>query len=121
MPNSFLLEISNTNKAEVSIPFFREEPLQSGIDIHVRNSDYQYADLLSMAQTDGFTGSGIITDDERVSLLTIYKNNQPTQYHFSKILDNLNITIDGAGNYISLVFPPMSTVLVQLMPRFNGC
>jgi len=120
MINGFLLEISNANNAEVTLPFFKDGPLPSGIDIHVTNSDYQYADLISMAQAEGFTGSGIITDDERVSLLTIYMNHQPTQYHFSKILDNLEITIDGAGNYISLVFPPESTTLVQLMPRFDS-
>ena len=118
MTNSFLIEISNTNKAEVSIPFFREEHLPSGLTIRARNTDYDYEDLLSIAQKNGFTGSGIITDDERVSLLTIYRNHQPTPYQFSKVLDNLDITIDGAGNYISLVFPPMSTTLVQLMPRY---
>jgi hypothetical protein len=119
MPSGFLLEISNSNNAEVIVHFFREDPLPSGIDIHVRNSDYQYADILSMAQAEGFTGSGIVTDDERMSQLTIYKNYQPTQYHFSKILDDLDITIDGTGNYISLVFPPESTTLVQLMPVFD--
>ena len=121
MPSGFFLEISNTNNTEVSIPFFREEPLPAGITIRARNTDYDYEALLNIAQKDGFTGSGIITDDERVSQLTIYKNHQPTPYQFSKILDNLDITIDGAGNYITLNFPPESTTLVQLMPTFvNG-
>jgi hypothetical protein len=120
MLSGFLLEISNYNNNEVAVSFFREEPLPSGIDIRVRNTDYNYASLLAMAQTDGFTASGIIADEERVSLLTIYKNHQPTAYQFSKILDGLDITIDGAGNYISLVFPPESTTLVQLMPRFDS-
>jgi len=119
MRNGLLLEISNTNNAEVTIPFFREDALPSGLTIFARNTDYNYTALLSIAQTEGFTGSGIITDDERVSLLTIYRNHQPTHYEFSKILDGLEIIIDGKGNYISLNFPPMSTTLVQLMPRFD--
>ena len=121
MPSGFLLEISNANNFELIVPFFRGEHLPTGIDIRVRNTDFNYASLLAMAQMDGFSGSGIITDDERVSLLTIYRNHQPTPYQFSKILDNLDITIDGAGNYITLNFPPESTTLVQLMPAFvNG-
>jgi hypothetical protein len=118
MPNGFLLEISNNNNTEVTVPFFREESLKAGITIHARNTDYNYAALLSMAKKEGFTGSGIVTDDERVSLLTIYRNHQPTQYLFSKILDGLEIFIDGKDNYISLNFPPMSYTLVQLMPVF---
>jgi hypothetical protein len=119
MPNGFLLEIINDNNSEVTIPFFSLDPLPSGITIHTRNTDYTYAALLSIAQTDGFTGSGIITDDERVSLLTIFRNHQSTQYQFSKILDGLEIFIDGKDNYVSMNFPPMSTTLVQLMPRFD--
>jgi len=120
MSNSFLLEITNDNNTEVTISFFKDEQLPLGTAVHYRNTNHHYESLLAIAQSEGFAGSGIVTDDERVSLLTIYKNHQPTQHYFSKILDNLEITLDGKNNYISLVFPPDSTTLVQLMPYFDG-
>ena len=72
MPSGFLLEISNTNNAEVIEHFFREDPLPSGITIRARNTAYDYASFLTMAQTVGFTGSGTITDDG-VSIASIFK------------------------------------------------
>jgi hypothetical protein len=116
MINGFIIEVLNNNNNEVTVPFFIEETQPTGISVNSKNAGYKYASLLIMAQMQGFAGSGFITDDKRVSHLTICKNNQHTQHDFFKILDNQGIIIDGKDNYISLNFPPMSTTLVQLMP-----
>ena len=72
-----------------------------------------------MSINEGFMGSGISTDDDRIYKVTIYKNNNPTNYEFHKILDNKEIIIDGLSNYITLVIPPSSKILIQLIPVFK--
>ncbi len=119
MINGFVLEVVNENTTEVIVTLFKNASLPNGVRIHSRNSQYDYNSLFQMSIDEGFMGSGISTDDERISRITIYKDSNPTSFEFNKILDNLEIIIDGQTNYISLVIPPSSDTIIQLMPLFN--
>lgn len=119
MINGFVLDIINENTEEISVSLFTNKEIPSGVTISTKNSNYNYKSLLLMSINEGFMGGGISTDDERVCQVTIYKNSNPISYDFYKILDDKEIIIDGLANYITLVMPPSSKTLIQLIPYFK--
>jgi hypothetical protein len=119
MKNGFVLDIINENTEEISVSLFTNKEIPSGVSIMYKNSNYDYKSLFLMSINEGFMGAGISTDDERICHVTIYKNSNPTSYKFYKILDNKEIIIDGTTNYITLVIPPSSKTLIQLIPAFK--
>ena len=116
MINGFVLDITNENKEAISISLFTGSEIPKGVTISIKNSNDDYNALLSMSMNEGFIGGGISTDDERISQVNIFKNGSPSSYEFHKIIDNLEIIIDGISNYITIVIPPTSKSLFQLMP-----
>jgi hypothetical protein len=119
MINGFVLDIINENTEEISVSLFTDKEIPSGVTISTKNSNYNYKSLLLMSINEGFMGGGISTDDERVCQVTIYKNSNPISYDFYKTLDDKEIIIDGLTNYITLVIPPSSKILIQLIPYFK--
>ena len=119
MINGFVLDIVNENNEEVSISLFTNGEIPTGVTITARNSNYDYNSLFLMSINEGFIGGGISTDDKSISQVTIFKNGTPSTYEFCKILDGMEIIIDGLTNYITFVVPPKSKSLFQLIPHFK--
>lgn len=119
MINGFELDIINENTEEASVSLFTNKEIPSGVSIIARNADYDYKALYVMSITEGFMGRGISTDDDRICHVTIIKNDNSSTYEFHKILDNMEIIIDGLNNYITLTIPPSSKSLFQLIPFFK--
>jgi hypothetical protein len=119
MINGFVLDIVNENNEEVSISLFNNGEIQTGLTITARNSKYDYNSLFLMSINEGFIGCGISTDDKSISQVTIFKNGTPSTYEFCKILDGMEIIIDGLTNYITFLVRPKSKSLFQLIPHFK--
>ena len=119
MINGFLLEIENATLEEQLIPFFKKEQLPEGVYIRAKGTSYDYDSLLLLATSKGFKGTGIMVDDINVNRLSIYKNNEPKDIILNKIIDDIEILIDGGSNYITLVIPPRTNVLIQLIQDLN--
>lgn len=116
MINGFLIDIVNENNEDVTLSFFTNQKIPNGVSVTVKNLDFDYNSLLSMAINTGFIGNGICTDDNRIFQAAIYKNGTPIFYEFSKVLNDTEIMIDGLSNYFALTIPPSSKTLVQLLP-----
>lgn len=116
MINGFVLDITNENTEEISISLFTDKEIPSGVTISTKNSNYDYKSLYLMSVNKGFIGGGLSTDNERISQVIIFKNSDPISYEFHKILDEVEIIIDGLTNYFTIVIPPSSKSIVQLMP-----
>ncbi len=93
--------------------------LPAGLTIKAIHSDYDYKSLSFLAVNEGFIGSGISTDDDRISQVTVFKDSLPQIFKFNKILNNTEINIDGLANYITLVAPLFSKSIIQLLPTFK--
>lgn len=120
MINGFVLDIINENTEEITVSLFTNKAIPTGVSITAKNSNYNYNSLLLMSINEGFMGGGISTDDERICQVTVFKNNISCNHEFHKILDNMEIILDGRKNYIILTIPPSSKSLVQLMPFFKS-
>ncbi len=119
MINGFVLEITNEKKEDVLVSLFNNELITAGVTIRAKNSNYDYKSLYIMAINEGFSGSGIMTDDDRICRINIYKDSIPTSFEFYKILGDQKIIIDGLFNYITLIIPQSSKLLLQLIPGFK--
>ncbi|MBU3714207.1 MAG: hypothetical protein FGM46_04585 [Ferruginibacter sp.] len=116
MINGFVIDIINENPEAIFLPLFTDKGLPGGVTITAKHSGYDYNALFLMAMTEGFTGSGISTDDERIGQVTIYEAGKPNNYEFYKLLENRKIRIDGVSCYVTLIIPPSSEITAQLMP-----
>jgi hypothetical protein len=105
-------------KVEVTVSLFTEKEIPSGVVIKAKNSTYDYHSLFLMSINEGFMGSGVSIDDDRICQITIYEDGKPTICDVKKIFDNKEIIIDGLTNYITIIIPPSSGILFQLMPSF---
>jgi hypothetical protein len=119
MINGFVLDIINENTEDITVLLFTNKEIPSGVTITAKNTNYDYSSLFLMSIKEGFMGGGISTDNEHISRVTIFKNNNPCSYEFHKIIDNLEIIIDGQNNYIAIEISPSSKSLVQLIPTFK--
>lgn len=119
MLNGFIVEINNSTVHEQAVVLFKKMNLSSGVTVYGLNSNTDYESLVSMATTEGFKGNGIMTNNENINQLTIVSNNKSTHARFKNIHDNVEIIIDGTSNYISLVIPPATIAVVQLLPMLK--
>lgn len=116
MIKGFVVEISSENEKAQSICLFKNVHLPEGISVSVRHTEHDYMSLTALAQSAGFIGNGINTDEELH--ITIH-NGVTAEKLFSKFITDKKIEIDGVSKYIEVVVPPKITIMLQLMPYFE--
>jgi hypothetical protein len=119
MINGFVIDVFNETNEPVSVSLYKDMTLPAGLTIKAIHSDYDYKSLSFLAVNEEFIGSGISTDDDRICKVTFFKDSIPQSLVFNKILDNTEINIDGLANYVTLVIPPFSKSIIQLLPTFK--
>jgi hypothetical protein len=119
MINGFVIDVFNETNEPVSVSLFKDMTFPAGVTVKAIHSDYDYKSLSLLAINEGFIGSGISTDDDRICQVTVFKNSLHQIFEFNKIFDNTEIIIDGLANYISFVIPPFSKSIIQLLPTFK--
>ena len=112
--NGFVIDINNETNQTYLIRLFENSTLPDGVKINLRNSEYDYHLLQSLAQSKGFIGNGITADHE---LKFIISNGLTKEKYFTKFLTDKEILIDGLLNYVEVEIPARTSILFQLMPR----
>ena len=116
MINGFLIQISNNSSNAQLVHLFKQAGLPEGITVSISNTDHHYNSLLLEANTKGFMGSGIMTDDEGALQLTIHNDADTENIVLHKLLTDKKIIIDGFSKYISIDIPPLANISFQLLP-----
>jgi len=112
--NGFVIDIYNETNQSHLIRIFENSTLPNGVKINLRNSEYDYHLLQSLAQSKGFIGNGISADQE---LRFTISNGLSTEKYQDKFLTDKEILIDGFSNYVEVEIPAKTSILFQLMPR----
>jgi len=112
--NGFVIDIHNETNQSHLIRIFENSTLPNGVKINLRNSEYDYHLLQSLAQSKGFIGNGISADQK---LRFTISNGLTTEIYHDKFLTDKEILIDGFSNYVEVEIPAATSILFQLMPR----
>jgi len=116
MHRGFIVEISNNNDIVINLKLFVSDGLVDGVDVKVFNNDYDYNSLLLIANTVGFSGNGILTDNLSIDNIKIVDDKTIDVVKFDKILTDKKIYLNGTTKYICIDIPPKSISLLQLLP-----
>lgn len=115
MINGFLVEVVNTTQDEQIVFLFNEMGLPKGVTVISKGTQYDYPALLSLSKTNGFKGSGIMTDTKSVDSVTIFNENEAVLINLHPLMADRDIIINGTSKYISFSIPPLSNALIQLI------
>jgi len=118
MESGFTLEIINNNLSEKEIILFTKKGLPEDVTVNVINTKNNYDFLLNFALGEGFIGGGIMVNSDLIDCITIHDGGKLEIVGFEKMLIEKKISINGTSNYISLILPPATPVVLQLLP-FN--
>ena len=116
MINGFLIQINNNSSNEQLVHLFKQAGLPEGVTVSISNTDHHYNSLLLEANTKGFMGSGIMTDNESALQLTIHNDADTENIVLHKLLADKKIIIDSFSKYISITVPPLTNMTLQLLP-----
>jgi hypothetical protein len=120
MINGFVVNIINNTNEQKEICLFKEGGITEDVLVHVFNNPaLDYNSLLNIARTKGFMGNGLQSDYNTINSITIHKEHNTKVVYFNNLpfITDLDLTINGFSNYISLWVPPSTTMYLQLMPN----
>lgn len=114
MLNGFVLKINNENGFDCEVPLFLDHNLPNGVIIKTNSGEFSFKNLVFMAQSEKFTGSGFQSDIIKKVLFVFPKGERP-------LIPNLpskeeKIIIDGFENYLNIIIPARSFGMFQLLP-----
>ncbi len=112
--NGFVIEIINSSDDIKKVELFTEKALNEYIIVHTRNNEFQYEDILEIARTKNFRGTGIKIDHDEPIKLCIHNSGSEKQFDFLRFIEEIDVLIDGKDNYISIEIPPKNEFIIQL-------
>ena len=100
--NGFVIVIQNETNQKQLVRLFENVTLPDGVKINLHNSEYDHNLLQTLAQSKGFIGNGINSDQE---LKFTISNGLTTEKYLTKFLTDKEILIDGLANYVEVEIP----------------
>ena len=116
MINGFLLQITNRSSDWETVALFKKGESNPHVDIKTYQTDFDIHSLLFMANSQGFVGGGIKSENGFIEKVTIYTPNAVSKIEFKTFCDLPCVFIDGFANYLSVEVPPLKTGFFQLLP-----
>jgi hypothetical protein len=114
MLNGFVLEINNENGFECEVPLFLDYELPAGVIIKTNSGEFSFKNLVFMAQSEKFSGSGFQSDIiKKVVLISPNGEKALNTPTFSK---KQEIILDGMESYLNITIPAKSVGIFQLLP-----
>ena len=114
MLNGFVLEINNENGFDCEVPLFLDFELPAGVNIKTNSAEFYFKNLVFLAQSEKFSGSGFQSDIIKKVIFVFPKGERPLIPSLPSKEEK--IIIDGFENYLNIVIPARSFGMFQLLP-----